>query len=51
MAHEIGGGGFNTFNIDDVDELLINNVLNDDDFVDLTSNIVKDPKTDIHDEE
>ncbi|GFW79865.1 uncharacterized protein TNCV_3898661 [Trichonephila clavipes] len=36
LAHEIGGDGFNTFNHDDIDELLVDDALSDNDIIDLT---------------
>ncbi|GFY13778.1 tigger transposable element-derived protein 1 [Trichonephila clavipes] len=36
LAHEIGGDGFNTSSLDDIDELLVEDALSDNDIIDLT---------------
>ncbi|GFY00936.1 tigger transposable element-derived protein 1 [Trichonephila clavipes] len=42
LAHEIGGGGFNTFSHDDIDELLVDDALSDNDIIDLTLDLTVD---------
>ncbi|GFS82468.1 tigger transposable element-derived protein 1 [Trichonephila clavipes] len=42
LAHEIGGDGFNTFSLDDIDELLVDDALSDNDIIDLTLDLTVD---------
>ncbi|GFW82649.1 tigger transposable element-derived protein 1 [Trichonephila clavipes] len=42
LAHEIGGDGFNIFNLDDIDELLVDDALSDNDIIDLTLDLTVD---------
>lgn len=40
LAHEIGGEGFDTFNENDVDELLVDKALSDDDVIELLDSVL-----------
>ncbi|GFU84232.1 tigger transposable element-derived protein 1 [Trichonephila clavipes] len=42
LAHEIGGDGVNTFNHEDIDELLVDDALSDNDIIDLTLDLTVD---------
>ncbi|GFT71827.1 tigger transposable element-derived protein 1 [Trichonephila clavipes] len=42
LAYEIGRGGFNTFWIDYIDELLVDDALSDNDIIDLTLDLTVD---------
>ncbi|GFU57689.1 tigger transposable element-derived protein 1 [Trichonephila clavipes] len=42
LAHEIGGDGFNTSSLDDIDGLLVDDALSDNDIIDLTLDLAVD---------
>ncbi|GFW68281.1 alpha-2 adrenergic receptor [Trichonephila clavipes] len=42
LAHEIGGDGVNTFNHDDIDELLVDDALSENDIIDLSLDLTVD---------
>lgn len=44
LAHRFGGEGFDTFNLKDIDELLMDTVISDDDIIDLTYNNNNEPE-------